>query len=345
MSGRSERRAAALERMEDEEHLNSLRGMLSYSWAMFYILVGGRGRGKTFVVQDYLTGSRVPFTWLRISPESSQKLLADDARDFIDPLIVRRYKLDLKTSGNYVENHGKPFARVDALQKMAKTKGVALFDADSNEPVRIVLDEFNLETGKGGEKRTQDVVYTFVNSLETLLRNRTRDVKIFLMANTLEEASDILMAFNFLPEGYGIYKLKSRRAVIWNIKNSREYERLHAQSASGLLGGSKYSTFTNALNLDFKRIWKGKLKKPTHRIIFSKEVSFLVWDNRVITEWHGESVGAANLYPMRPHLGTAFDKKMREVVTTCFDQNQYMYRSLMVQKKFSHELERVRTTR
>lgn len=90
---------------------------------------------------------------------------------------------------------------------------------------------------------------------------------------------------------------------------------------------------------------EGQIKQANTQNHILKEVSFLVWDNRVITEWHGESVGAANLYPMRPHLGTAFDKKMREVVTTCFDQNQYMYRSLMVQKKFSHELERVRTTR
>lgn len=345
MSGRSERKRAALERMETEEHISSLRGMLSYSWAMFYILVGGRGRGKTFAVQDYLCGSKTPFTWLRISPESQKKLLADDARDFIDPIIYRRYKLDLKVNGNYVENRGRPFARVDALQKMAKTKGVALFDSDSNEPIRIVLDEFNLETGKGGEKRTQDVVYTFVNSLETLLRNRTRDVKIFLMANTLEEASDILMAFDFLPEDYGLYKLKKRRAVIWNIKNSRKYEELHKESAAGLLSGNKYSTFTNALTVDYTRIWKGRLNKPTHKIIFSKETAFLVWDNRVITEWRGETVSPEKIYPMRPHLGEIFDKKMREVVTACFDQKQYMYRSLMVQKKFSHELERVRTMR
>ena len=345
MSGRSERRAAALERMENEEHIKSLRGMLSYSWAMFYIMVGGRGRGKTFIVQDYLAGSKIPFTWFRISPTSTQRLLANDARDFIDPVVVDRYGLDLSTEGNYVLNHGEPFARVDSLAQMAKTKGVALFNAESDEPVRIVLDEFNLETGKGGEKRTQDVVYTFINSLETLLRTRTRDVKIFLMANTLEEASDILMAFNFLPEGYGIYKLKSRRAVIWNIKNSREYERKHAKSAAGLMGGSRFSTFSNALNVDFTRVWKGALKKPTQRIIFSKECSFTVWDDRVIAEWKGETVGEHGLFPMKPHLGFAFSKEMRSAVTENFDKNQYLYRSLMVQKKFSHELERVRTTR
>ena len=66
----------------------------------FDYLIGGRGRGKTFSVQEYFTAKAVndgiPFYWLRIYPKSIQKLTANNCSKFIDPIISRKYKLDLK---------------------------------------------------------------------------------------------------------------------------------------------------------------------------------------------------------------------------------------------------------
>ena len=61
----------------------------------------------------------------------------------------------------------------------------------------IAVDEFEREKG---EKNTFNIVYALVNQLENMVRSTKERIKIFLMGNTLEEASDILCAFNFIPE-------------------------------------------------------------------------------------------------------------------------------------------------
>ena len=349
MSNRCAVRSDRLLKLDKNEYVGSIRSLLGYDWAMFYYLIGGRGRGKTFSVQEYFTAKAVndgiPFYWLRIYPKSIQKLTSNNCSKFIDPIISRKYKLDLKMQGNVCYNKGHQFCSFYALSEMAKNKGTALFDDDYDGPIHIVLDEFNLETGRGGECVTQDLVYNFINTLETLIRTRKKNVKIFLMANQLEECSDILMALNFLPENYGIFKLKSKRSIVYNIKNSSAYLASRKGSASEILGGSTFSTFSNILNIKMDLLWKGRLRRPTHRIIMDKGISYIVYDNRVICEDKGQSIKDCAQLPMKPHLGYPFDKGYRQIVTDMFDKGEYMYRSVMLQKKFSHDLERVRSSR
>ena len=162
-----------------------------------------------------------PFYWLRLTDDSAKKLLKNNAEKLVDPDLRRKYELDLETRGDAVYEverneegkviHRELMARVLSLSTFYSDKGSGLFDKDFlNDPnmfYNICLDEFAREKN---EKNTFDIVYAFTNQLENLVRSTKQRLRIICIGNTLEEASDILCCFNFIPEEFGRYKLKSK---------------------------------------------------------------------------------------------------------------------------------------
>lgn len=124
----------------------NLRSLLGNTWAYFYIVIGARGVGKTYSAQDYVLRKwkqdKIPFTWIRLSKISRDKMLANNAEKAFDPKLVKKYGLQLTTNGMDVFDDGEKMCKVLALSEMAKEKGVALFDGNDNRPLHIVTDEF-----------------------------------------------------------------------------------------------------------------------------------------------------------------------------------------------------------
>jgi len=257
---------------------------------MFFVLLGARETGKSYAVTNFFVDQFVekgiPFVWLRLTDRQSQKLLQNNAERLVDPDIKRKYNLDLVTNGTNVyqvtkrsepDKNGKTkilekklMARVLNLSTFYTDKG-SIFDKDFlNDPnmrYNIACDEFEREKG---EKNTFDILYALVNQLENLVRSTKERVKVFFMGNTLEEASDILAAFNFIPEQFGLYKLKKRRAVIHYIAPSELYlERRKGTIADILMPTA--STFTNSINLDNSLICKDRLVAPVAVVKFTKD--------------------------------------------------------------------------
>ena len=204
-----------------ESEWYNLRPILGHAnYTIFYLLLGGREIGKSYAVTNFFVdqwkNKGIPFTWLRLTEAASRKLLMNNAEKLIDPDLRRKYNLDLVTSGNNVyevtkrsepDADGKTkilekklMARVYAISTFYNDKG-SIFDKDFlNDPnmrYNIAIDEFQREEG---EKNTFDITYSLVNQLENLVRSTKERVKIFFLGNTLEESSDILCAFNFIPE-------------------------------------------------------------------------------------------------------------------------------------------------
>ena len=203
------------EMFQDREWYN-LRSILGNDWAMFYFLLGGREAGKSYAVLRFFVSQwrekKRPFTWMRLTETSKAKLLANNAEKLVDPDIRRYFNLDLITKGDNVyevierDAKGKVLkkelmCRVLALSTFYNDKGSGLFDkdflSDPNMYYNICLDEMNKEKC---EKRTQDIIYSFSNQLENLIRSTKERVRIICIGNTLEEASDILSGINFIPE-------------------------------------------------------------------------------------------------------------------------------------------------
>ena len=314
----------------------SCRSLFGNTWAYFYILLGAREAGKSYDVmnrflKDWKTKGK-PFTWIRLTEASQKKMLSNKADKLVDPDLRRKYDLDLTVKGCQVFDGGKPMCKVLALSTFYNDKGVALFDNEYDLGYNICVDEMNREVG---ERKTFDITYAFVNQMENLVRSTKEKLRIVLIGNTLEEAGDILCCFNFIPEEFGRYYVRKKRAVIDYMPPSEKYLARRKDTIADLLSPSS-STFTNQTETDKALLYKGRLKKPDYVIMFDKETKFTVWDNNVITEYNGEKV---RVVPMRPYLDQFFAAEARDVVIALFDTRSFLFRNLLTQKKFKKELE------
>lgn len=324
-------------------NLNSMNGN---DWAIFRIIVGGRMTGKSYSVTDRLCrlrsklGDDVKCYWLRISTLSTQQLLCNKANKLVDPDLKRKYDLDLSTKGNVVYNRGKEFCEVYPLASFGKLKGVGFYDKDFKGKYFIVLDEFQLEQG---EKRTSfDILYNFLGMVENIARTTKNNIEIWLLGNTLEEASTILKAFNFLPETFGRFYLKRKRAIIDNLEPTEEYLKDREGSVAQLLGGDNMSNYTNELTKDRKLICKDRLVRPTTIIKFSSNPSdwFVLWDGRIIRRFSGQS--CTSCIAMRPYINEWFNKEKKQTIIDMYDAEAFRFSTLVDQTYFKDALSRVR---
>ena len=339
----------------------AIRHMLSYAnWALFYILLGGREAGKSYSVTDFFCrqykNKGIPFVWMRLTEKAASKLMQNNAEKLIDPDLRRKYQLDLVTSGNNVyevtrrsqpDKNGKTkilekklMARVFALSTFYNDKG-SIFDKDFLNDLtmryNIAIDEFQREKN---EKNTFDILYALTNQLENLVRSTKDRTKIFFLGNTLEEASELLCAFNFIPEEFGIYKLKKKRCVIEYIEPSESYLKRRKGTIADILMPTA-STFTNKIDTDTTIIDRSVLTKPVRVIKFSKEKKdwFTVWNSNIIAKYNGEQKPAI---AMRPYIDELFMTELRNTIMEQFDTRCFKFRNLITFKQFQKQLELLR---
>lgn len=315
----------------------TLKSLLGYQWAIFYILLGAREAGKSYAVMDFFLSEYFrkgkDFIWLRLTEASMKKLLSNNAMQLFDVSLMSKYGIEhskMKVKGNVVYYDGKIICKVLALSTFYSDKGVALFedkDLDDMFSYNIALDEFQRERN---EKRTFDITYAFVNELENLVRHKT-NVRIFIIGNTVEDASDILSMFNFIPEQFGRYKLKSKRAIIDYIPPSEKYLKRRAGSIADILAPDA-STFTNEQKFDKSKIYKGRLYKPSFIIQFRNE-SFTVWDGNIICRHNRENKQIISMVPLL-YDNSVFSSQARDEVILLNYQRQFMFRDLLTQKRF-----------
>lgn len=346
--------------MKKSEWYN-LRPILGhFNWAMFAVLLGGREVGKSYSVTNFFVdqwkNKGIPFTWLRLTESAARKLLQNNAEKLVDPDLRRKYDLDLITNGNNVyevtkrtkpDKNGKTkilekklMARVYALSTFYNDKG-SIFDKDflddPNMRYNVAVDEFEREKG---EKNTFNILYSLVNQLENLLRSSKERVRIFFLGNTLEEASDILCAFNFIPESFGIFKLKSKRCVIHNIAPTEEYKERRKGTIADILMPNA-STFTNKIDTDNSLINKSQLIAPNYVIKFTKDKAhwYTVWNSNIVTKYNGEK---KPVIAMRPYLDEVFSVETQKNMITLFDTRSLQFRNLITFKQFQSDMEELK---
>ena len=339
----------------------NLRPILGhFNYAIFACLIGGREVGKSYSVTNFFVdqwkNKGIPFTWLRLTETAARKLLQNNAEKLVDPDLRRKYDLDLITSGNNVyevtkrtapDKNGKTkilekklMARVYALSTFYNDKG-SIFDKDFlNDPnmrYNVAIDEFEREKG---EKNTFDILYSLVNQLENLLRSTKERVKVFFLGNCLEDASEILCAFNFIPESFGIFKLKSKRCVIHNIAPTEEYKERRKGTIADILMPTA-STFTNKIDTDNTLINKSQLIAPNYVIKFTKDKGhwYTVWNSNIVTKYNGEK---KPVIAMRPYLDEVFNVETQKNMITLFDTRSLQFRNLITFKQFQSDMEELK---
>ena len=334
--------------------------------ALFIILIGGRGIGKTYSTQNYCLrrffkhGEK--FLWMRLTENSAKKLLERDAADFLDSQLIEKWKItDIKVKGDVVYLNGKEAARILPLSTFYNSKGVALnkkgkavvrnkelSESESKALIKkeikkyrtIVLDEMNREKN---EAKRFSISYAFVSQLENICRLDT-DRRIILLGNTLDEASDILAeSFNFIPEDgkFGIYRLHKKRAVIHYIEDSEEYQKKRAISIAGILAPNE-STFTNSIKSDLALIEKKKVGNPSFIIRFSNTVYFTVCGN-VVTRLKQPPHSKLAVIAMKPYLaGYSFYKDKFNRIIEMAQQRLFTFDKMITLKLFYKEIKNLK---
>lgn len=343
----------------------SIRSLLGNSWAIFFFMLGSRERGKSYATMEFFIRQfrkyGRPFYWLRLTEESQRRLLQNNAEKLIDPDLRRKYNLDIVTNGSNVyhvtkrskaDENGKTkilekvlIGRVLALSTFYADKGSGIYDKDflDNKLMfyNICLDEMNREKN---ERRSFDIVYAFTNQLENLVRSTKKRVRVLCIGNTLEEASDILCAFDFIPEEFGRFKLKKKRAVIDYIQDGKGYKERRKGTIADILMPTA-STFTNKVTTDTALIVKRGLTTPMTIIKFSKNKSdwFTVWDHHIIKQYNKENI--KHIIPMLPYLDEAFNVQERNNIFEVFDSRCFKFKNLITFKTFQKNLEILRPKR
>lgn len=332
--------------IETSKEYYSIRSILGYSWANIICLLGGREAGKSWAVLDFFLyeffTKGKDFVWLRLTEASTKKLLNNNAMQFIDAGLMIKYHInstDLTVKGTTVFYKGKKMARIMALSTFYSDKGVANFEDKKTEMMfeyNICCDEFQRERN---EKNTFDICYAFVNQIENLVRHKTT-CRIFLIGNTTEECSDILSGLlNFIPEQWGRYKLKSKRAVIDYMPPSNKYLERRKGSIAQLLMPDA-STFTNKQTFDRSKIFKGRLHKPGYIIQFRND-SFTVWDGNIIARYNKENRPVIAMVPLLIN-NSVFKSELRDEVILMNYEKKYLFKDLLTQKLFDKCIKEVK---
>lgn len=339
-----------IEQITEHEFLKKNVFFSYVNWANFMIISGARDYGKSFFIMDdllkeFFTKGKSNNFWFRLTPVATEKLLKDDGKKLIDILLVKKYNLydkrdengviiqkAIKRKGDDIYLFGRKFMTILAVSTFYNNKGESLFDATKVEGANVVFDEFQREQS---ERNNFDICYCFVNQLENVARDNKK-TKVWLLGNTLSEVSDILTMFDFIPNDFGIFKLKKKKAVIFNLPNSQKYVQRRDGSLANILLPNA-STFTNKIENLTMLIDKRTLIKPSYIIAFSTQEKYTVWDGKIIRKYNGEKV--KNILPMRPFIKDyVFIKKNVEMVIERSMTRSFMFTDLITQKKFDSQI-------
>ena len=344
----------------------TINSILGNEWARFFYLLGGREAGKSYSVMKWVTNRKlknpdnVKLYWLRLTEASQKKLLAGGAADLVDPDLKRKFKLKTCTLGNKVYTYkekeqfneitGKKqtiktdkieFCRVMACSTFYNDKGIGYFDNEYKGEYICVLDEMNREQS---ERNTFDIVYAFTNQLENVLRSTKTKVKIIMIGNTLEEASDLLANLNFIPDTFGRYKLKRKKAVVDYIKPNEAYLLRRKEATANLMNGQA-STFTNEVQIDRSLlINKRKRTSPQFVIKFWKETNtwFTLWNDGIISPYNNEHRPPI---AMRRYLDELYNQETINSVIERFDVRAFKFTSLACFKRFQKQMRLLKPSR
>ena len=165
-----------------------------------------------------------------------------------------------------------------------------------------------------------------------------------MIGNTLEEASDLLANLNFIPDTFGRYKLKRKKAVVDYIKPNEAYLLRRKEATANLMNGQA-STFTNEVQIDRSLlINKRKRTSPQFVIKFWKETNtwFTLWNDGIISPYNNEHRPSI---AMRRYLDELYNQETINSVIERFDVRAFKFTSLACFKRFQKQMRLLKPSR
>lgn len=342
----------------------------------FLIVIGPRKCGKTYVAAKHFLKNWSKchdnvLYYFRLTEAQSAKLLSNNAEKMFDPPLVRKFftnrNLVLRTHGNSVYAHKTykdkkgiqqvsnkqcwKVAEVGALSTFYADKGTATYDFEflKNDPKHrywVLIDEFQKEVG---ERSQGDIAYQFVNALHNKIRTTNKRTCVMMMCNNLRESSEILSGcFNFMPINYGLFKLKSKKAIIHYYKPPESYWKMMKKGITSKIQDDDDGTFINEFKFDMSLINTRRKYKPSFIIRFSKSDAdcFIVWDEQIIQRYVPTKTSKLPNIPqiaMYKGLDVEFVKERQKIILDQYNLRYFNYSSLMDKTQFDMMIAKIQS--
>lgn len=214
--------------------------LLSYCWAWLYVVIGARGRGKTYGAKKWLLNgwiyNKEQFCIVRDTLDECEIIAKDNGERFWgDVLMDKKYKdknikIEMTKDSVYINNELAGFVMPASL--FHKFKG-----SQYQKVKRLLYDEFIREknTRYNGNRAIQ-----FLNTLMSVARYRK--IKVILTANALDKGDTLLVdVFGINITKFGIYKHKDKGVVLDYARNSKEFEEYQKNGdVYRLIKGTRY---------------------------------------------------------------------------------------------------------
>lgn len=334
----------------------TINSALGIEWANWFILIGGRERGKTFTVQDYVLheyffGKKlkgVPFYWMRLNDIALLSMKLNNGAKMFEPLLVAKYSLlrEMKVRGDTVfvptKKGGKatkPLCYLFSLSTAYNQKGSALFDKNTFKGANLIVDEMAREKG---QRRTFDIAYNLKMQIENTVRSERENVKVFMMLNNTEDCPEALSLFGFIPVEFGRYKLKRKHCFIDYIPNTEAYNKRRKKALANEIDNGT-GNFTNVIERDIMSLYKGRLDKPMSVVKFTKDPLdwFTLWttQNKKVTVVKRYCNEKLPVVAMRRYLDEEFYTEMRDNIIALEDARSLFYSDILTQQLWRKNLE------
>ena len=249
-------------------------GPLNGDYYKFALIIGGRGIGKSYGVWEYILRQFKDnkwdkfnrFMWLRTTDDAVQALTANTGQKMCPyPFMQDQYGVKVYTVGSNIyirevpkdyelmkedewnewkkEHPGVHVGYVQGVSTFYKQKGLQFEEVNL-----IVYDEVNRERG---ERKTFDQTYAFINQIETIARTR-QNVRVIMMGNTIDEASEIAGQLNFEPPYFGRFRLRGKRTIVYYIEDTDAFKKKREESLAFIFSdkGRELPSLGNKVDAD-----------------------------------------------------------------------------------------------
>lgn len=221
--------------MEKEFYYNYSR-IISYN-ALLNILIGERGVGKTYgasklVTNDFIKKKR-QFVYLRRYKSELSKSIKKFFTSLQKENEFPNHKLEVKGYNFYIDDE-------EAGYGMTLSTAQQLKSSNFPDVYYIIFDEFLIEAGQGHYLKNE--VFSFLGIIETIAR--TRNIKVFMLANAVSEINPYFMFFDlYLPYNNDI-KLFKDGLILLQYMDNKPYKEAKKQTRFGkLVSGTDYEDY------------------------------------------------------------------------------------------------------
>lgn len=342
--------------------------VMGYEWAKFIYLTGEGGVGKSYSILNWLLGrkykkpDKVHLYIMRLSDTQVGEMLRDDAKTLIDPDLYRKYKKDLKPRGktvyfgHYDERTTKSgkiqrrfiregeLCRVASLATCFNDKGQGIYDnqMDDSHEIYFYCDEV-VRDEAGGEMNRFSIVENFTNQLESFGRTFHGTIKVFFMSNLVGSA-EILAHWNFIPREPGIYPLKRKLAVVYNIKASEQFNEEERKTSIGYLFNKDSRRYANTIQSDGALVApKAKVREAKENFVIAfdknKNKWYTIKNGNIICKYNGEN---KTVFAMAEFIDQIYDKKVIDQLIGMYRARILLFDNVTTYVTFTDELSRLK---